>query len=59
MFHLFTFDQYYPQGGFNDYQGSFDSVKEALQAAKDTMRDYYQIMRSDFSIEDYGDVGSL
>jgi hypothetical protein len=30
---LFAGDEYYPSGGWQDYKGRFDSVKEALKAA--------------------------
>lgn len=30
---LFAGDEYYPAGGWQDYKGRFDSVKEALKAA--------------------------
>lgn len=29
---LFTFGDYYPCGGMNDYEGAFDSVEEAMRA---------------------------
>ena len=32
MFHLFTFDEYYPGGGMEDYRGSFPTVEEAQAA---------------------------
>lgn len=32
---LFLFDDYYPQGGWGDFQGDFDSVEAALLAEAD------------------------
>lgn len=30
MFYLFTGNEYYPQGGFNDFKGRFNTLDEAL-----------------------------
>lgn len=32
-YHLFAGEWYYPSGGLGDYQGSFDSVEDAIGAA--------------------------
>ena len=40
---LFTFDGYYPSGGLNDLQGSFESLELALEAHKKISCDYYQV----------------
>ncbi len=39
---LFHFDQYYPGGGWNDFQGSFDTPEEA--GAVRCTSDYRQII---------------
>jgi hypothetical protein len=31
---VFAYNQYYPSGGWNDYQGSYETVDEAKAAAK-------------------------
>ena len=31
---LFSFDTYYPDGGWNDFIGDFDNVEQALLALK-------------------------
>lgn len=59
MYHLFLFYHYYPCGGMNDYQGSFSSLKEALEAAKISESDYYQVTNSDFSVCSSGKVNEL
>ena len=41
---LFAGYQYYPNGGWDDYQGSFDSVAEALKALTDITQQWYQIV---------------
>jgi len=45
---LFSFDNYYPSGGFNDYKKDFDSHEEALSYIKETYEswhyDFYQIV---------------
>jgi hypothetical protein len=47
---LFQFDQYYPQGGMNDFVESFDSLEEALVHYKKLKNhfkgDYYHIFDS-------------
>jgi hypothetical protein len=32
-FLLFSFDDYYPRGGWNDLRGSFDALQAAIDAA--------------------------
>lgn len=62
MYYLFTYSQYYPQGGMNDCRGDFNSIEDAREAAKESMDETYQIVsfnNSGYCIEDYGSVGSL
>ena len=55
-FLLFTKPQYYPRGGFDDFQGAFDTEDDAKAEAKRRMADYYQIVsvanliRGDYSV---------
>ena len=50
---LFAFDNYYPNGGINDFQGSFETVEEAQQFYKKGHNtsgekyDWYQIVTWD------------
>lgn len=41
---LFMFHQYYPEGGFHDFRGSFETPEEALDAWDDSNHDYGQIV---------------
>lgn len=41
---LFTFETYYPLGGWNDFKGTFDTVEEAVTAANQRRRELYQIV---------------
>ncbi|AWD90580.1 hypothetical protein KNT87_gp280 [Erwinia phage Cronus] len=61
MYYLFTFSQYYPQGGMNDCKGDFESIEAAREAAVETMDETYQIVsfNNGYCIEDYGSVESL
>ncbi len=45
-FLLFAGDQYYPCGGWRDFQGSFDTLEEALAKAADIHHDWFQIVDS-------------
>jgi hypothetical protein len=47
MYFLFSFNEHYPSGGVNDFEGTFDRIEEA-RAIADTAReevghDHYQI----------------
>lgn len=62
MYYLFTFSQYYPQGGMNDCRGNYPSIESAREAAIETMDEKYEIVSfTNFGhcIEDYGSVESL
>lgn len=59
MYHLFLYDQYYPGGGLNDYCGEFSSVENALEYAKQSTNDYYQVVTSDFVAVQRGCVNEL
>ena len=48
-FLLFSFDQHYPNGGWSDFVGSFDSQVEALQKAATDKSDWKQIVDSETS----------
>jgi hypothetical protein len=41
---LFAYDDYYPNGGWNDFQGSFDSVQDALDSALETDCERYEVV---------------
>lgn len=34
---VFTFDKYYPVGGWNDFHGQYEDVSEAMQAERNTL----------------------
>lgn len=59
MCHLFLFDHYYPCGGMNDHAGEFSSPEEALDYAKKSESDYYQVVTSNFSVYTSGRVEDL
>lgn len=48
MYLLFAFYNYYPEGGWNDYQGNFDSLDEATAVGNHLLEerdaDEYQIV---------------
>jgi hypothetical protein len=44
---LFQYDAYYPSGGLNDITGSFDTVEEAKQKAKEDKTDHTIIVDRD------------
>lgn len=41
---LFTFSEYYPAGGWEDFKGSFDSIEEARTEGKRLDSDHMQIV---------------
>ena len=44
---LFGFDQYYPEGGWNDFMASFDYWEDAVSAAQEKpTRNYYHVIDS-------------
>lgn len=43
-FLLFTFDEYYPSGGWADFVDSFETIEEARTRATTRQRDEYQIV---------------
>lgn len=59
MYHLFLYDRYYPSGGMNDHEGEFSSPEEALEVAKKSTYDYFQVVNSDFSVYTSGRVEEL
>ena len=45
QFLLFAGDQYYPNGGWGDFEGSFDSIDEAKVAEKALPgHDWFQVV---------------
>lgn len=52
MYLLFLFDHYYPCGGMNDFGGEFSSKEEALERAKNSGRDYYQVSKNAVVVAD-------
>jgi hypothetical protein len=48
---VFTFENYYPGGGWNDFQGAYDSVEEA-----DAVRGVTQIVDLETGEVVYGEV---
>ena len=46
---LFTFLNYYPEGGMQDFRGSFDTLEEAeSENRKSSGIDWWQIFDNDF-----------
>lgn len=43
-FLLFTYDDFYPSGGWNDFKGSFDTLEEAKEARKASSSYYCNII---------------
>ena len=41
---LFLGSEYYPSGGWNDFQGDFDTIKEAEIVAEKEGDDWFQII---------------
>lgn len=41
---VFAFDSYYPAGGWNDFRGSYETPEEAVEAAENAGRDYWQVV---------------
>lgn len=55
---LFGGDVYYPRGGFDDYQGEFDSLEEAESYAKEKFPDtprfeWWHIVHDDIIVKDH------
>jgi len=44
---LFSFDNYYPMGGLGDIQESYNTLGEAIKAAKKNHYDYSEIVDRD------------
>lgn len=38
-FLVFCGNEYYPNGGWNDYKGGFDSIEEAIEFCEKIMKD--------------------
>ena len=41
---LFSGDNYYPGGGWNDFKGAFNTVEEAVQHGDKLGYDWYQVV---------------
>ena len=41
---LFSGDEFYPCGGWNDFQGEYDTVEEAKEIAEKQGDDWWQIV---------------
>ncbi len=46
-FLLFAFDQYYPHGGWSDFEGSFDTLGEAKESPLGKRMDAREIVDSE------------
>lgn len=44
---LFQYDQYYPCGGLEDIQGSYDTLDEATKLAKEIESDFNEVVDRD------------
>lgn len=46
---LFAFDNFYPSGGWSDFQGDFETLEEALKMGKEAGRafDRWEIVDSE------------
>jgi len=44
---IFSGDIYYPEGGFHDYSGSYDTLAEAMQSVAKSTVDWWQIVDRD------------
>jgi hypothetical protein len=44
MFALFTGSQYYPSGGWHDYEGTYDTQLEAYEACVKISCDWWHII---------------
>lgn len=43
---LFTMDQYYPRGGWNDFHDSYNTTEEAIEAVASTKCDHWHVVDS-------------
>lgn len=50
---VFAYECYYPNGGWNDFKGSYDTLEEAKVAAKLCKREYNQIVDGETEEELY------
>lgn len=44
MFLLFTYDQYYPSGGWNDFRGIYPDIETAKKAAKERNAENWHVV---------------
>ena len=42
---VFTYDQYYPCGGWHDKRGVHGTLDEAIDAAKSSSEEYWEVVR--------------
>jgi hypothetical protein len=60
MYLLFVIDQYYPNGGWNDFADMFDTLDEAKLEGSKSRGDYYHIVElSSRQIVAYGDISEI
>lgn len=41
---LFAFDGYYPEGGWSDYRGDYDTLREAEVAGSELRYNYWHVI---------------
>lgn len=44
MYMVFAGSNYYPQGGWEDHKGTFDTLEEALECAANAGEDWWHIV---------------
>lgn len=47
MFLLFSGDKYYPSGGWKDFKGKFERLRDAEEAASNNDPDWWQIVSTE------------
>jgi len=47
MFLLFSFDNCYPEGGWNDFRGDYNTLEEGIEAANQEIALNVQIINRD------------
>lgn len=56
---LFGFDGYYPEGGWNDFRSSHDTVEEALATVTQAYDLYHVVDTHDEKVCEYGRTRDL
>jgi len=52
MYLVFAGDNYYPLGGFHDFQGAFGDLDEAREFAEGMSFDWWHIVQGDEIVEE-------